>query len=114
MVWSASLKQENKSDTERVQKAACRVIFGYNYQTYTQALDKLNLDTLEKRRQELCLNFTEKCLVNERTSEMFPRKSNKRRLKIKEIFKNTFAKTERLKKSCIPQLQRMMKSVEVS
>ena len=48
-VWHSSLSVKNKSDLERVQKAAVRVIMGNNYSSYKNGLKDLKLDTLEKR-----------------------------------------------------------------
>ena len=55
--WQPSLTKEEKVNLERVQKSACHIILGKAYQSYTNALEYLGLDTLENRRIKLCYNF---------------------------------------------------------
>ena len=66
VVWHSSLTLKNRRDLERVQKAAVRVILKEKYKTYKQGLKMLNIQTLEKRREMLCLRFAKKCLENEK------------------------------------------------
>ena len=75
-VWHFSLTEENTNDIERVQKSALKIILGYKYQNYENALEKLNLEKLQNRRERLCLKFAKKCTENERTKKMFPTKIN--------------------------------------
>ena len=60
-VWHSSLSQENIEDLEIVQKTAIKVILQERYQGYEAALAQLGLQTIESRREELCLNFALKC-----------------------------------------------------
>ena len=64
VVWHSSLTSQNRRDLERVQKAAVRVILKDKYTTYKQGLKVLKLDTLEKRRELLCLRFAKNCTKN--------------------------------------------------
>ena len=50
---SSSLAQENREDIERTQKTFCKLILQEKYKDYENALLKLNLVTLENKRQEL-------------------------------------------------------------
>ena len=43
-VWHSSLTEENKNDLERVQKSAFKIILGEQYKTYSNALQKLQLE----------------------------------------------------------------------
>ena len=61
-VWHSSLSKKNHRDLERVQKAAVRVIMGQTYTGYENGLKALNIETLDKRRDRLCLRFAKKCL----------------------------------------------------
>ena len=54
-VWTHSITQEETNDIERIQKVACRIILKDDYDGYDSALAKLNLETLETRRQSLSL-----------------------------------------------------------
>ena len=64
VVWHSSLTEHNKSDLERVQKSALKVILGSKYMFYQKALDILDLETLEERREHLFLKFAQKCTRN--------------------------------------------------
>ena len=61
---------------ERVQKAALYIILGDKYQSYSQALEKLNCEPLQVRRQSLCLRFARKALRHEKYSKWFKTNSN--------------------------------------
>ena len=45
---------------------------GNNYKTYKESLKMLTLDSLERRREKLCLQFAKKCTTNENFKNMFP------------------------------------------
>ena len=55
--WQGSLSQAEKFDLERVQKCASHIILGDSYNSYTNALKILELETLESRRYKLALKF---------------------------------------------------------
>ena len=67
VVWHSSLTEENKEDLERVQRSAMKIILGPKYQSYKKALDVLDLETLDERRENLRLEFAKKCAANEKT-----------------------------------------------
>ena len=71
-VWHSSLTVQNEEDIERVQKVALKIILKEKYKTYENALNKLDLNTLKDRREDLCLNFTRKCLKSEKMKMLFP------------------------------------------
>ena len=110
VVWHNSLTIENSEDLERVQRSAVRIILGKNFENYEDALDSVDLQNLSERRQELCLKFANKCTQNEKTEELFPlnRKNHNMEVRNPERFVVNHANTERLKKSSIPNMQRML------
>ena len=55
---------KNVKDIERVQKSALKLILAEKYKTYKNALNILELESLEDRRKVLCLEFAKKCLNN--------------------------------------------------
>ena len=57
VVWSSSLTDQNKTDLERVQRSALRIILGQKYKRYSNALNALNLETLEERRENNNCSF---------------------------------------------------------
>ena len=70
VVWYSFLTEENSEDLKRVQNAAV----GEGFENYENALIKVNLESLEIKREELCKNFAKKCVKseNERARSMFP------------------------------------------
>ena len=78
MVWHSGLTQKDKKNLERVQKSALKVILTDRYKNYENALNVMNMDSLEERREKLCLKFAKACVRNEKLSDIFPR--NKVRL----------------------------------
>ena len=67
-VWHSSITQQNSRSIERIKKSTVRLILGNNYTTYSQGLQKLNLQSLE-----LCLDFALKCSKDSTLSHMFPK-----------------------------------------
>ena len=110
VVWSSSLTCQNKIDLERIQKSALRIILGNEYGNYTNALNKLDLQTLEERRDILCLNFAKKCTKNDRFKNIFPLNESKHEMitRNKETYKVEHAKSERLKKSAVIHMQNLL------
>ena len=74
VVWSSPLTEENKMDLERTQKIFAKIILKNQYSNYNEALLKLNLQSLEDRRNELSLKFAKNCLLNEKFRDLFLRK----------------------------------------
>ena len=57
--------------------AALYIILGDKYQSYSQALEKLNCEPLEVRRENLCLRFARKALRHEKYNKWFKTNSSK-------------------------------------
>ena len=70
-VWHSGLTQCNRSDIERVQRAALHVILGDSYTTYENALTVMSLETLESRRSKLCNKFAIKSVKHPKHSKWF-------------------------------------------
>ena len=60
VLWHFGLSGKNRNSLERVQKSALRVILGKSYTSYNNALKELNIDSLQDRRESLCLKFAKK------------------------------------------------------
>ena len=110
VVWHSSLTKKNRQDLERVQKAAVRVIMGQSYSTYKNGLKFLKLDTLEKRRELLCLRFAKNCIKTEKVKNLFPLKMSKHKMKIRKQkkYKTNKQNTNRLKKSALPYMRKLL------
>ena len=87
---------------------------GPKYESYRKALVTLNLETLEERREYLCLKFAQKCTKNEKTQKMFPlnRKNHHMDTRNREKYLVQFANTERLRKSSIIYMQKLLNQNE--
>ena len=111
-VWHSSLTLENFQDLERVQKNALRIILQDDYQSYSNALSMTGLSTLFERRSNLCLRFAKSCVKNKQTNNMFPLNPVSHNYDVKtrsrEKYFVTLARTERLKSSAIPYMQRLL------
>ena len=79
VVWHSSLTKKNRNDLERVQKVAVRIIMGTKKLSYNEELKIIKLETLEKRRTNLCLRFAKKCLKSEKMKDLFPGKKSCKR-----------------------------------
>ena len=108
-VWHFSITQAECDDIERVQRVACKIMLKSDYSTYESALEKLSLQNLYERRKTLCLKFAQNCLNHEKTKGMFPLKTpSSYALRNNEKYQVNFASTDRLLKSSIPMMQRML------
>ena len=114
VVWHSSLTNKNRKNIERVQKAAVRVIMGKSYKSYKESLKELSLDTLEKRREILCLKFAKKCLKNEKLKNLFPMSKKKHEMKKRNIRKYETRKirTSRFQGSAIPYMTKLLNDEE--
>ena len=108
VVWHSSLSKGEQLDLERVQKVALRIILKDEYTSYSDALLLTGLETLKSRRKKLCLNFAKKCVKSELTNDMFPLNSNPVNTRNPEKFHVPFARTDRLAKSAIPYMSRLL------
>ena len=73
-VWSGALTCDEINKIERVQKIAVKIILGNSYRNYDEALERLELDTLEERREHICLKFAKRCTRSETFKHWFPRR----------------------------------------
>ena len=113
-VWHSSLTKKSTSDLERVQKCALRIILGDKYKDYKNALKVIKLDSLEERREKLCLRFAKQCLRNEKLKSLFPKKVNNHLMEKRkgQKFVVTKALTERYRRSSIPSMQRLLNKAD--
>ena len=109
-VWHSSLTLENIQDLEWVKKTALKIILQEKYLSYSNALHITGISTLFERRSKLCLKFAKSCLKKEHLKNMFPLNpaNSEVKTRFREKFKVTQARTERLKCSAIPYIQRLL------
>ena len=86
------------------------MILKEKYKSYDQALTKLNLDTLERRRQDLCLRFAKDGIKHNKLNDLFPTNQKEHYMKTRKHpkYKVDFANTERFRKSSIITMQNML------
>ena len=83
-----------------------KLVLKNKYQDYETALINLNLETLEKRRSELDLNFAKQCILNNKLKYLFPETDeNLMKTRHHEKFKVNHANTNRMQNSAIIQMQ---------
>ena len=72
------------------------------------------MDSLEDKRNKLCLKFALKCRTNPYISELFKPKQKEHNmiLRNEELVKVNFTNTERYKHSAVPFLQRLLNKHE--
>ena len=110
VLWHSSLTLKNIIDLERVQKSAVRIIIGQKYDSYSDTLKSLKIDTLFERREKLCLRFAKKSLSVDNFKHLFPQYKKQHDMKTRASLKYDVCKSNsrRFKVSTIPHLQRLM------
>ena len=61
VLWHCSLTEEDREKNRNSTKNALRVIIKDSFENYEHALEKIDLETLEARREKLSLKFELKC-----------------------------------------------------
>ena len=110
VLWDSGLTAGNRKDLERTQKTFCKLVLEEDFRSYKQALDFLQIQTLEARRKELTLKFAEVGILSGALSDLFPRKRKAHTMKTRkgDYYKQTYANTMRLQNSPVPAMQRML------
>ena len=110
VVWHSGLTQKNILALERVQKSAVRLIMGAKYKDYNDDLKRLNLENLEKRRDNLCLKFAKNCLKTEKVKGIFKKHESNHKMKKRKtkLFQEKMIKTKRYKNSSIPYMVKLL------
>ena len=111
-VWHPAITLQERKQIERIQKCAFYIILGSNYTCYSDALELLEIESLENRRSKICEKFAKKCLNNPRYSRWFHSKEytkpthNTRSDKSK--LEPVSTRTLRYKNSAIPYLTELL------
>ena len=71
-LWAGAISKKDKRNIERIQKTAAAIILGPQYSDYDEALEELELETLDERRVSLSLKFAKNMRKNNRFSFLFP------------------------------------------
>ena len=76
VIWNSGLTKVQRSDLEKIQKVALKIILGDQYCSYDIACQFFNIDTLSSRRTQLCTNFAVKLYKSGRCFEFFTHPDN--------------------------------------
>ena len=107
-VWQGAITKGERSDIERVQRCALRIILDKNYDCYKSALKTVGLEDLESRRTRLCLNFALKASRNVKHQHWFLKKFKRINTRSKNKFCTVNAKHVRYQKSPISYLTELL------
>ena len=111
VVWQSSHTTENKEDLTRVQKTSCRIILKNRYNSYEKALESLDLEDLNERRDKLCKLFARKAAKSSNPHFKLIENPYTMKLRNPKTYQVTHCNTERLKMSAVPQMQRMLNEI---
>ena len=104
-VWHSSITLEEKCDIERIQRAALHIILGDEYISYRDALETVNLKSLEDRRVKLCTKFANKAAKNNKFKNWFKINARWDRTRtVQPKFCPVWARTTRYQKSPLSYL----------
>ena len=101
-VWHPSITRRESSEIKGVQRVALRIILGTKHTSYHAACQYLSIDTLEKRHEKLCLNFTKKNLKSQNSRNQEPARRKP------DLVKEFRCNTQRYRKSTLPYLARIL------
>ena len=103
-VRHGAITNNERLEIERVQKGSLHLILGEKYVNYKNALELTNLETLEDRRNKLCLKFAKKAEKDIKHNKWFKLRQKSSTRAENPKYWNTVARTERLKTSPISYL----------
>ena len=111
VAFHSSLTQDQTIQLERIQKVCLKVILDVNYVDYDSALEMCGLESLFSRREKRCLDFALKCTKHPINKRLFPLNQNQaenNKVRSREKYDVTFARTGAYKNSAIPYCQRLL------
>ena len=111
-VWHFGLTAEQSVRLERVQKRALMIVSKQAEMLYEELLTKFKIQTLEKRREKLCMDFGRKSLIHPIHKTLFPPQSTTKRLPCRvavpvDKLQPVRCAHQRLAKSFIPSFVKM-------
>lgn len=108
-VFHSMLTTEDSNNIERIQKITLRILLGPNYESYDSACQKLNIDSLKTRRENLSLNYALKLLDCPQGKNFFCFTEKKNIfLRKQPLLQTPLAHTNRYKNSPLPYLTRLL------
>ncbi|KAI8510654.1 hypothetical protein Bbelb_115700 [Branchiostoma belcheri] len=115
--WHPGLTQAQRNQLERIQRRAVRTILGKNYTNYADACLLLGLETLERRRDHLCLTFAKKLLQSPDYRHWFPPRRGDisgRTTRSSNQIDRFRTRTERFRNSALPYMVKLLNNSETA
>ncbi|KAI8502304.1 hypothetical protein Bbelb_198920 [Branchiostoma belcheri] len=115
--WHPGLTQAQRNQLERIQRRAIRTILGKNYTNYADACLLLGLETLERRRDHLCLTFAKKLLQSPDYRQWFPPRRGDisgRTTRSSNQIDCFRTRTERFRNSALPYMVKLLNNSETA
>ena len=83
---------------------------GKKYISYEDGLKNLNLEKLEKRRENICLKFAKNCLRTEKAKGIFKIKKSEHKMekRKKRPFEEKMIKTKRYENLAVPFMTKLL------
>ena len=102
------LNKQQCSQLESLQKRAAKIIYGFG-RSYTEIVSSGDLETLESRRESLCLSFAKKASLNPLFKDWFPRKNDSGHdTRRPEKYIISKARTERMKRNPVNYMRAIL------
>ena len=118
-VWQPGITRQEQYQIERVQKCAMSIILGDHSVSYTEALDILDLETLEVRRRKICENFVRKAAEHPKFMHWFKINSLSSNSKVRRSKKTPVnrylhvqTRTTRYRNSPLPYLTEILNNMK--
>ena len=113
VVYHSSLTDQQDELLDGLQNAALRCIYGPGLSGRTMR-DMADLQTLRKRREDMCLKFAKKCASDPLFAKWFPLKTSRAssRHKTQEIYLESKARCDRLANSPFYYFRRILNGKE--
>ena len=108
-VWHPGLTRKQSSEIEAVQKTAFRIILRQRYSDYNSACAFFKTQSLEERRQQLCLRFAKKNMKSD-LSFFTPANNNQNLRNRKKQVEEFKCRTARFQQSSLPYLASILNS----
>ena len=106
-VWHPGLTQKQSEDIERIQKVAFKIILHTDYANYHTACKVYEAQTLELRREKLCLNIARKNLKSDKT--FFTKITNPVNTRSKKVLVKEFkCNNGRFQKTSLPYMAKLL------
>ena len=111
-VWNCSLTKDDSCEIERVQKSFLHIVLEKSYLNYDEALEKFQMETLEKRRKQICEKFAIKASKHPKHQTWFKKNNDPVGTRSdKTNYMKPLARLQRYKDSPIPYLTKLLNNM---